>query len=413
MSRRALARLPVVFIHALVVSAPLWLSVAALPAGGGSRAPHPPPTVYLEVDVLPTAVQIDVVGELQVWNTWLKLDVSGEYLLSDADIERIRSGAATFFATSNKFSIDGQVRQPLVTEVIPPTDFIPGRNIPNVRVRLRLPVEAEPRTVGFLWEVFEATDLFEKQALPAMVRYRGDVEQAVMTPAEPEYLWHTRAVLRRAPRVDEVTSVPSGWFVPLPSIVLLLTVVGSAVAAGRRRWPIKVTVPLLVTGVAAALALRHQGVVRLPGTGISIPGRDEAFSIFQRLHANIYRAFEVSNPEEIYDLLAVSVAPGLLDQMYSDVYESLVLRGQGGAVCKVDKIDVFEKAIETATTSPDGRPQFAVSCAWRVHGVVSHWGHEHRRLNQYRALYTVAHDGRAWRIDAVEVQEHSRIDENG
>lgn len=383
---------------------------AVLPAGD---AIHPPPTVYLEVDVLPTAVQIDVVGELQVWNAWLGLDVSGEFLLSDEDIGRIRAGAEAFFAQRNRFAVDGEACAPRVVEVIPPTDFIPGRNIPNVRVRLRLPLDREPRSVGFVWEEFEQTDLFEKKAVPAMVRYRGDVEQAVMTPAEPEYIWHTRVVMHRPPRVDEVTTASArGVTVPLPSVVLVLTGVGLAWVGRRRRWPSLLTPGVLVVGVAAALGLRDVGRVRVPGTGIAVPDGEAAFTIFQRLHGNVYRAFEASTPEEVYDLLAVSVAPHLLDQMYADVYESLVLRGQGGAVCKVEKIDVFERRIEPLQ-APSEQPSFAVACGWRVHGVVAHWGHEHRRLNQYKAVYTIAHDGRAWRIGAVDVQEQSRIEENG
>ena len=229
-----------------------------------------------------------------------------------------------------------------------------------------------------------------------MVRYRGDVEQAVMTPEEPEYLWHTRTVLRRPPRIDAVVSAPAiGWRLPLPSLLVFAAGVGLAVVSRRRRWPrsavLAAALPLLTT--VLAISLRHTGVVRVPGTGIAIPDREEAVSIFQRLHANVYRAFEARTAEEVYDLLAVSVAPGLLDRLYADVYESLVLRGQGGAICKVEKIDLFDVEVRPSVSGPDARPRFCVACAWKVHGLVSHWGHEHRRLNQYRAVYTIAHDG--------------------
>jgi hypothetical protein len=391
----------------------LAAAVASMRAAPGVvERRHPPPTVRLEIDVLPTAVQIDVVGELQVWNTWLGLDLSGEYILSDEDLARLRDGAVAFFAAKNRFAIDGAAVAPVVREVIPPTDFVPGRNIPDVRIRLKIALEAEPRTLGIVWEEFAATDLFERKALPAIVRYRGDVEQFVMTPTEPEYIWHTRTVLRRPPRVDPVVAAPArGVELPLPSVVLVAAAAGLLVAARRRRWPALPAVGAGVLAVGLAIALRQQGRIELAGGGPSVPGREEAFTIFQRLHGNIYRAFEAATPEEIYDLLAVSVAPDLLDQLYADVYESLVLRNQGGAVCKVEKIDVFER--EVADLESRALPRFGVACGWRVHGVVSHWGHEHRRLNQYRALYTVAHDGRAWRIAAVEIKEQTRVDDNG
>ncbi|MEZ5963450.1 MAG: hypothetical protein R3F56_06350 [Planctomycetota bacterium] len=379
-----------------------------------ARRGHPPPTVYLEVDILPGAVQVDVVGELQVWNAWLKLDVSGEYLLSDEDLARIKAGAGTFFDEQNRFAFDGTRQAVRVAEVIPPTDFVPGRNIPNVRVRLRLPYDDEPRTLGILWQEFEATDLFERKAVPVMVRYRGDVEQGVMTPAEPEYLWHTRTVLRRPPQVDAVTSAPAiGWRVSLPAVLVLMCGAGLAFVSGRRRWPVGARVVLGACVLAAAAGAWPYGRVRVPGTGIAVPDTESALSIFQRLHANVYRAFEADTAEHIYDLLAVSVAPSLLDRTYADVYESLVLRGQGGAVCTIEKIEILEQEMQPSPPRVDGRPAFAVVCAWRVHGLVSHWGHEHRRLNQYRARYTIAHDGRAWRIEAVDVTEQSRVDDGG
>lgn len=372
---------------------------------------HPPPTVHVEVDVLADALAVDVVGELQVWNAWLGLEVSGEYLLSDTDLGRIRVGAERFFATRNPIAVDGVRLVMGVTEVVPPTDFVPGRNIPNIRVRLRAGVEREPRTVTLRWETFEQTDWFEKPAVPVMIRYRGDVEQAVLNPLEPEHIWHTRVVLRRPLRVDAVTSaVPSGVRLPTLSVLTLALGVGLVFAARRRRWP----APLAWGGFAAALTLavfaRDVASVRLPWGGIEVPRGDEAYAILQRLHGNVYQAFGGSTPEEVYDLLAVSVAPGIIDDLYGDVYESLVLRNQGGAVCRVERIDVFEHTVRPGQ-SGSAVPQFMVELGWRVHGIVSHWGHEHRRINKYRADYTVEHDGRAWRIAKVQVREQERIDD--
>ncbi len=385
------------------------LAVAPLLLAAAAR--HPPPTVYVEVDVLADALAIDVVGELQVWNTWLGLDVSGEFLLSEVDLGRIREGAQRFFQQRNPISVDGSRIAMGVTEVIPPTDFVPGRNIPNIRVRLRAGVEREPRSVALRWETFEATDWFEKPAVPVMIRYRGDVEQAALTPAEPEHIWHTRVVVRRPLRVDAVTTPPStAASVSAVSLLALGLGVGLVLSARRRRWP----APLAWGGLAAALAVavltRDVATVRLPWGGVRVPEDEAAFAIFQRLHGNVYRAFDGSTPEEVYDLLAVSVAPAIVDDLYGDVYESLVMRNQGGAVCHVDRIEVLEHKVVPAAADRSS-PGFGVALSWRVHGLVSHWGHEHRRTNQYRADYTVEHDGRAWRIAKVQVREQARIDD--
>ena len=372
---------------------------------------HPPPTVHVEVDVLADTLAVDVVGELQVWNAWLGLDVSGEYLLSDADLARIRSAAAALFATRNPIAVDGARLAMGVIDVIPPTDFIPGRNIPNIRVRLRAGVEREPRTVTLRWETFEQTDWFEKPAVPVMIRYRGDVEQAVLTPHEPEHIWHTRVVQRRPLRLVAVTAAPPTT-ARLPVLSLLAVALGVALAVGarRRRWPATAWGTGLAATLALAVVVRDVGTVRLPWGGIEVPSGEAAYAIFQRLHGNVYQAFEGRTPEEVYDLLAVSVAPTIIDDLYGDVYESLVLRNQGGAVCHVERIDVFEHAVKPLAAGPDA-PRFLVELGWRVHGLVSHWGHEHRRINKYRADYTVEHDGRAWRIAKVQVREQERVDD--
>lgn len=388
------------------------MALAALAGLALAMAPrHPPPTVHVEVDVLADALAVDVVGELQVWNAWLGLEVSGEFLLSETDLARIRDGAQKLFATRNPIAIDGATVPMGVIEVIPPTDFIPGRNIPNIRVRLRAGVEREPRTVTLRWESFESTDWFEKPAVPVMIRYRGDVEQAVLTPHEPEHIWHTRVVQRRPLRVDAVTAAPpTRARLPVLSLVAAALGVGLALGARRRRWPATVWGTGLAASLALAFVARDIGTVRLPWGGVDVPTGEAAYAIFQRLHGNVYRAFEGATPEEVYDLLAVSVAPAIIDDLYGDVYESLVLRNQGGAVCHVERIDVFEHAVKPETTG-GGAPRFMVELGWRVHGLVSHWGHEHRRINKYRADYTIEHDGRAWRIAKVQVREQERVDD--
>lgn len=385
-------------ILASVLAPLVWLGV------------HPPPTVHLQVEVRSDGVRVDVVAELHVWNAWLGTNVSADYLLSDKDCALLQSKGGEFFARANRFSVDGVSVSPVVTEVIPPTDFIPGRSMPSVRIRLRVAAVAEPRTFGVLWQTFELTDWFERPAIPAAIEYRGDIEQAVLTPTEPEYVWHTRVVTPRKVRLDAVPAEASrSTEVSVVSLLLLCGGVGWAAAS--RRQPMVAGIGLLGFALGA-LATRSVGVVRLPGSGVAVPSGAAALQVFERLQGNVYRAFEATSPEDVYDLLAVSVAPDVLDELYADVYESLVLRGQGGAVCKVDRLEVLERDL-APSSSGTSVPGFDVACHWRVHGRVSHWGHEHKRMNEYRATYSVIHDGRSWKIGRVVVLEQNRVDENG
>ena len=144
---------------------------------------------------------------------------------------------------------------------------------------------------------------------------------------------------------------------------------------------------------------------------MALPTPDQAERLFETLHTNVYAAFDADTEDGIYDLLAESVDARLLDELYADVYESLVLREEGGAVCRVDGIEVQDAAVRLPEDKR-GDPRFEVDCSWTVDGMVAHWGHIHRRTNRYRATYGVRHDGRSWKIDTVQVHEHERSDDD-
>jgi hypothetical protein len=50
-----------------------------------------------------------------------------------------------------------------------------------------------------------------------------------------------------------------------------------------------------------------------------------------------------------------------------------------------------------------------MSCNWRVLGLVEHWGHVHRRINEYSAIYTLTPFGNQWKISGVEMTDQKRI----
>ncbi len=143
---------------------------------------------------------------------------------------------------------------------------------------------------------------------------------------------------------------------------------------------------------------------------------ERALDIFRPLHANIYRAFDYTDESEIYDALAQSVEGDLLDEIYSQVYEGLVMREEGGAVSRVQAVTPIDFKIAGISLADDKHLQFQVDARWQVEGAVHHWGHAHTRLNEYRAEYTVvgriSDDGRKvepWRIRKSRTLEQFRV----
>ena len=132
-----------------------------------------------------------------------------------------------------------------------------------------------------------------------------------------------------------------------------------------------------------------------------------ALRLFQALHSNIYRAFDYLDEEAIYQTLSQSVEGPLLDEVYQEIYRSLALQEEGGAICHVQRVDVEE--LRFLPERAAGPESFRVRCRWGVTGTIAHWGHVHRRLNRYEALYTVARRGEFWKLVSCQVLEHDRV----
>ena len=84
------------------------------------------------------------------------------------------------------------------------------------------------------------------------------------------------------------------------------------------------------------------------------------------------------------------------------------LENQGGAQVKVDDVAVLDVAQQSEREGPG----FAYRCRWIAAGSVGHWGHIHRRANQYDAVITIEPVGGAWRITAIDLREEQRVDLN-
>jgi hypothetical protein len=234
------------------------------------------------------------------------------------------------------------------------------------------------------------------------------------TPEEPEYVWHSDL---RAHRADLMAVVPDATektirlpTVPIAATVLLILFLVAARSGKMPRGLVAgATLVVLLVGIVG----RDVGRVEMKQFwrgGVELPAEPEAKEIFAALHKNVYRAFDYETEDAIYDALAQSVSGELLDEIYTDVYQSLVLQDQGGAICKIENVELLEsKVMAPDPDVEDGGVEFRVSCRWEVKGLVEHWGHAHRRVNRYGADYTLRPFGDAWRIYDVEMNEQERM----
>lgn len=363
-----------------------------LVAAGPARAhPHNPPTVCANVFVGAHEVVCKVAAVNEMVEAWLA------------------QGAEKYFHEHCPVTIDGTRVAPLLRGKGPPD----GYTGPDARDFLELtfayPCDKRPRSVGIRWGEFEGASWQGQNVVPLMIKAGSDVLLRTVEPGEPEFVWHAApGSFHPHARPKPVTHDEPGAQEPASPVVSIwiLACGGLLAIAWLVLWhwfPALVVVLVTAAGACAAWPAA-------PGPrGFEMPTKAQARKIFAQLQKNIYDAFDAETEDQIYDLLAVSVSQNELDDLYADVYESLIMREQGGAVTQVEKIDVLEGDV-TLPRPGEQEHRFFVDWKWRVHCAISHWGHTHRRVNEYHAKYTVEHDAESWKIAGVDVLEQKRLD---
>ena len=410
---------------ALALAAPASLGAGPPPAAAPlplEPAPHNGPPVYLEFGIEPGKVHLRLQGEQQVVHPWLGMPADKlieSVPMPAAEVSAYVEALERFWAASNSLSIDGQALAPKVLSVELAEAFGGGYGAPIFTVHMEWTCQGWPSEVRVLWGRFDGTKTLEGERVPGIFRWDPgndpDFIFTTLSPEEPEFIWHAAPDRSRKRTVNFVTGeTRDPGELPLASVLILAALFLSIPIARRWKPRLPLALGVWVLGLGAAFMLRDQRST-VPWTSrVSMPSEDQAVTIFETLHQNVYRAFSAKSEDAIYELLAKSVAPELLDELYVEVYESLILRSEGGAVCDVQKIDILERKVlfpDPQETAGEGPRSFDVDCKWRVHGLVTHWGHQHERTNEYSARYHIAHDGASWKIAAVDVTEHERVED--
>ena len=130
----------------------------------------------------------------------------------------------------------------------------------------------------------------------------------------------------------------------------------------------------------------------------------------ESLLKNIYRSFDFREESDIYDRLASSVSGDLLETIYLQNRQSLVVTQAGGARAKVQEVEIQDVSVTPMEDNPLG---LVFHARWTAMGSVGHWGHIHSRKNQYEANLAVEPIDGTWKITNLELLEEKRIDPYG
>lgn len=383
----------------------MWIPgilTAALPL-----ALHLPPPVHIEGSIRNDRIEIQLLLWAEIFEDWWNIEAASVDGLSGADLAAFVRRAGEDLAGRIEVAVDGlavaaAVREASYRRGTEATDYVP-----YVLLRVEFPALGPPRQVGVQWTEWQVLAGFGADRVPVLLETPPDraIEVAFLTGTEPLYVWHAAApaVLRA-----ETPAAPARSLrIPAASLVLLAAIPVLLLAPWPERWRQRPFVPILAAVLAAAPALLLPPLVIEWSAPPRRPPDREAALIFEDLLRNIYRAFDYDSESAIYDTLERSVAPGILDGIYNQIYGGLILRDEGGAVSKPRAVSVEEVAI--IPPGDGGSAAFRVRARWLVQGSVTHLGHTHIRTNRHEALYDVVPGGDgSWRIGGSEILSQTK-----
>ncbi len=382
-------------------------------------------SIYSFIYLTDFEVRHEVLIPLITLETLLPLERADPDFLEIEEQHNAQDRLLEFFAENNPVEIDGIQVRPLLDRLdfygLNFKDF--SQKAPEQRVSmhngrigaiLSFPTKGSPRHIKMGWKAytrdipFLRTIVFEKQK---------DAELAFFEPSEPSVEWNLEPTKSAEPINLQKTPPPLPKL-QFPIATLLIMVIALILFMSAFKVPHSIkrislygTVCILLLGAYLTRTIWIHEVKNPWMEALEIT-ESEATSIFSSLHRNVYRSFDYRTEEAIYEALSRSVEGELLTDLYLKILEGLKVQEQGGAVSRVDEVEILESSMLPATdqTEPNDHPFFRYACNWTVKGTVEHWGHIHTRKNQYQADFLVEASPDGWKINEFQVHEEKRLE---
>lgn len=379
--------------------------------------------VYSYVYITDTEIRHEILIPLLTLDTWLPLEREDSAVMTVEEQERAAAAVEDFLQRHNHVEINGSPVAPTLERL----DFFgpefrdfaraaPRREVSVYNARagiiLSFPTPETPRELRFEWDYFDDNLPYYR---PTIYVFEDGKKNVMLNFLNKGIEWKadsTREPFRLA-EIEEPAPTPL-LHLPVLSLAGAVGVLIFAAAAVRtgptcRRVACGTLAIVLAAGAVATLPY---GRATVPHPFQSLPeiSEEHARALFEKLHRNIYRAFEHRDEERIYDALDASVAGRLLEDLYLQIRKNLVLEEQGGAVSRVRKIELIDGELKATPHAQRDRQAFVYACTWTVTGTVEHWGHIHTRKNQYRAVFTVEGLPSGWRITDFEPLHEERLE---
>ncbi len=379
-----------------------------------------PLSVFLYVESF--EVRKEIIVRPKDLQQWIDLGLEGEQTIPVEMQEALKQQVAEFLAERGTVTVDGQpvkgqldrihfVRRSLrMTGVVDPPEEL-DVNTATLGVIFVYPIDGLPQEASVAWDLFSP----RMQKVPAAATDEAGGMPATLSPEDPQLTWQNFLTNPTMPVMMAVSppQAPTIFIPVISGLCFGLAVLLLPVGLFRAKKENGVSRGL----VLAAAATIVMGVLCLPYARASLtspisrgPTLDspQAKEVLHALLYNVYRAFDHRDESLVYDRLGLSISGDLLSDVYLQVRRSMELENQGGARVKVDEVTVLDVLKEGELETPG----FEYRCRWIAAGSVGHWGHIHRRANQYDAVITVEPVDGVWKITAIDLREEQRVDPN-
>ena len=385
--------------------------------------------VYTFIYITPFETRQEVLIPVGILATEVRLEQADPYYLEVDEQAAAMDSIKEFLQSAAPLTINGKVVPPRFDRIdfggLDIRDFAMQRepkrvSVANGRVGVIMsyPTRKLPDSVEATWSRFND-------------KFFRDVDVVAFTPGETvrkqfsiylaDNTWHWAnpglpdlpdaiAVDIEADALQPVTTS-----LPVVSIVCIglavLVLVGSLLHQFRIG---KVALFLIPLAIAAATTWSIRTDVGLPGSKPATLDAEPAAIVFDQVITNMFRSFDYSSEEDIYDSLAASTDGPLLKEVYLKMRKSLEIKEQGGAIATIDNIEIVSGEMsDRAASSTDGAapllpPGFAWRCKWNLTGTVEHWGHIHKRTNTYDAIFNVQNVDGQWKFTDYETLDEKQ-----
>ena len=403
-SARAAARLMAVLLF-------VWGGLAAV---NGQSAPVAQSYLYLE----PFDARVEVLMDLPSMLERLGKPHDSGTPLTAAEQEQIRLGASSLAKDWCRLKTDGEG----VSGSLAVVTFVkgePGKTLPMAADEQVAPrdlmiglvwefgIGGDPKHVEVYWTGFGS----QGERMPLTVFVGNSAEELELTKQMGMARWNNdRGHFPRPKPLAEVPKLPVPDMYAVPVAMIIWVLLGVAIyvwmEVKRFKFPGGVVPFIAAWGVGVVMSY-NMGVALVHDPfgekAIPVTKPEQAEKVLLPLLRNVYRAFDYHKETEVYDRLARSIDGELLRTLYLQTIQALTLEGQEGTRAKVTDLTV---TVDKVTAQPNG---FIAEGEWTALGTVGHWGHQHQRVNRYKARLTVVPVIGEWKIRAMEVLEERRL----